>query len=300
MSKEVRIKLLEFLANLWLKLCQEIKESLGERKKSRLLDKLLWVVIILITSYVIRAMFGSGWAVVTFFGIVISRIFYNMEPKGFLTVCAILIAAYQLYSQNAALSTQNKTLEAQMEQNRALELSLQQQTKQFILDKRPYLFTKFSRDLFLRERPSLSDILCGVEMVFHNSGRLPATIIDTQCVVSDDTGRFEDYRQWHIGTHGGFPELKVIPPQDINRPPKDYIPAISTNANLVCISVIISYQGPESDSIYWSMTSQFWKIGRNEEGKLSTFFLDKKEDWDECEDRPVPQLEPPDWLKYKK
>jgi len=185
-----------FFANLWLELCQDTKKLLRKRKEDKLLDKLLWLVIILVTSYVVRAMLGPWWAVVTFFGILISRIFYNMEPKGFLTVCAILIAAYQLYSQNITLETQNKTLEAQLTQNRALELSLQQQTEQFILDKRPYLFVKFSGNLFLRKRPSLNDILCGIATSFHNSGRLPATIIDMQCVISDDKGRFENFKQF--------------------------------------------------------------------------------------------------------
>jgi len=245
-------------------------------------------------------MFGAGWAIVAIIVILVSRIFYNMEPQGFLTICAILVAAHQLYLQNIALDTQSKALEVQLNQNQALESSLRQQVKQFILEQRPYLFMKFSRDLYLRERPSLNDVLCGVEMSFHNSGRLPATIVNTQCIVSDNTGRFEDYKEWHIGTYGGFPELQVIPPQDNNRPPKDYIPAISPDAKIVCISMVISYKGPESNAAYWNMISQFWRIDRDKNGRLKPFFLDKKDNWDECKNEPVPKILPPiDWSKYK-
>lgn len=282
----------EWLERIKQKVSKEIQSSLTRCRDEKVLDHLLWVGILIITYFVITNLVGLRWvAILTSIFIILGRIFYNMQPQGFLTIFSILIAAHQLYLQNVSL-------EAQLKQDKALEDSLKQQTKQFILDKRPYLFVEFSQDLYLQLRSQ--DILCGAGMIFNNSGRLPATIVDTECIVSDNTGRFENYKQWHKGTHGGFPEIRIIPPQSIRTPPKDSIPGISLDASIVSISVVVTYRGPESNSLYWTQTSQVWKIEKDKQGNFKKpFFLDRKDDWDGCKDKPAPELARPDWSQYR-
>lgn len=100
------------------KIKRELKERSHRLGEEKILDYILWVVIIFITFFVVFKFTNTLlWAIVVSLLIILGKIFYNMTPQGFFIVFSILIAAYQLYLQNM-------TLRAQLDQNRSLENSI--------------------------------------------------------------------------------------------------------------------------------------------------------------------------------
>ena len=120
-------------------------------------------------------------------------------------------------------------------------------------------------------------------------------------MVCDDTGRCDDFKKWWQDTHGGFPEVGVVPPNSKIQPLLNYIPGISKDAKFASVGVLVSYEGVEQEINYWFKRIDVFKISRDEQGNavgLNPIDLDIS--WDQNGKKSLPKLIMPDWKKYKK
>ena len=153
---------------------------------------ILWLIIsifILPTSWILGAkLFGLkiGILLSVFIGLIIllGR-FYNMEAKFFITVLSVFLAVGTLFFQSRILLTQTNALSVQNE-------SLKTNLKQLQLNTRPQLVVNIRPRIWNTDKESFF----GGNVAFENYGSFPARNIKSQFLLSNDTGKVDDFEKW--------------------------------------------------------------------------------------------------------
>lgn len=276
----------------------QLKELMANFTATSFSEWISWFLIAFVISMVAVLILNKPWIIFVVIIFILFGRLYNMQPHGFLTICAFLIAAHQLYLQTDTLRDQKKQLLLQDQTVQAQTKALNAQIEQFQLDKRPYLSVEFINYDF-RPRKQEKDILFGAFMNFQNRGRLPASNIKPNYLVCDDRSRCDDFRKWHRDFLGGFPDPTFVP-SDGTVGPITYTPGISENANLACIGILVAYHGLESDKQYWFKRMDVVRIIRDQNGEpIKYVILERDISWDENKNKEMSALKEPDWLKYR-
>jgi len=176
------------------------------------------------------------------------------------------------------------------------QISLQRED--ISLDKRPYLYVYLTPHFNIAQ-PS-GDLHGGGDLVFNNSGKIPASDVKLSLSVGSNEDRDIELKEWFVENYGDFPEVKTVFPN--HKYASVYIhPRIDKKTKLFYIAARISYSSTESTRIYWYKFRQLYNV-EFENDKITHSVIYTYTDWDrnkpvENEDE-LPNLEKCDWQKH--
>lgn len=253
--------------SLFRKIQKELAKRLSILKKTSPRDIVLWMGIGVFVS-IFSIIVLKWWTILVWMIIIVGRP-YKLSVTTFLAVFTLSIALVNLDYQNKLLS--NQLIQSQLEW-------------------RPYLFVDFNYLGSVREK----DILFGANMIFRNTGKTPAKIIKAQYLICDEK-ECHDYKKWYSDTYGGFPEIKLVPPNS-NTGPFPYAAGLLKGSKYACIGVLLTYQGIESNKEYWFYEVNKFKLDIAEDGGIkNSHQISHDVQWDENKDREKPNLIKPDF-----
>ena len=178
-------------------------------------------------------------------------------------------------------------------QSMKLRESIQLQTEDFHLEKRPYLYVHFEPQFHYAGK----DIYGGGHIVYRNEGRIPSSNVSSAPeAYSNERGKIP-IKEWHIEYFGGYAEVKTVFPNHVDA--KIFFKGdMGSEATFFAIGALVAYTGIQRDKTYWFKFSQVYNIVGDGK-RVVPHLISHDTDWDQ-NTKPVP-LPPqePDWSKYK-
>ncbi len=143
----------------------------------------------------------------------------------------------------------------------------------------------------------------GGNLHFINTGKEPATIINSKYMVASDRKGDTNFIEWFQNAYGGFTDVSVVMPnqEDVHVPCHPIIADGNERPRLLYIGATITYKGSNPDKTYWFKFSQLFII---EFKKLPNKLViighphTPDHDWDQNKNINPPILKEPDWQEY--
>lgn len=191
-------------------------------------------------------------------------------------------------------------------QTTMLRKNVDNQTKSFELENRPYLHAEFIPAFGFGSEPTENKILFGgVNLSFINEGKIPASIIADECeyISISDEMKETDQVGWFKEAKGAYPAVTTVFPRQksISIP---IHPMIGKNPKLAFVWCKIVYTGINSNVKYWYKFTQLYNIKvimpeeHNGVKKFSVELLKQEEEWDRNIQVQIPKFKAPDWDYY--
>jgi len=264
------------------------------KKLNPIEDIVLWAIISLFVlpsaGIAIGKWFGLWYgfcaAVLLALVIVIGR-FYNMQAKFFVTVVTVFFTGAALLFQSRALTVQTQSLSVQSD---VLKVNL----KQMQLNTRPQVAVTIYPRGWNRDNTSYF----GGNIEFENYSAFSARNMKTEYLISNDTGKADDFKKWYSDTYGSFPEISFVSAKS-KSDQIPLVPSIPRAANFACIGVKVLYQGFDSNKKYWHIIRKTYRLAKDKDGNLTDLILiDNVQQSDDDSGADVPRLEVPIWKKF--
>jgi hypothetical protein len=191
-------------------------------------------------------------------------------------------------------------------QTMMLQKNIENQTRSFSLENRPYLHAEYTPSFGFGADPKEREIMFGgVELSFINEGKIPASIIPNECEYISISNEMRDTDQvaWFKEAKGAYPDVTTVFPGQKSRKIPIH-PMIGKNPKLVFVWCKVVYTGINSNDKYWYKFTQIYNINYISSADSSgnkTYgveLIKQEEDWDRNVQSPIPLFKKPDWNYY--
>jgi hypothetical protein len=191
-------------------------------------------------------------------------------------------------------------------QTKMLRENIDNQTKSFVLENRPYLHADFVSQFGFGNDPREKEIIFGgVDLSFINEGKIPASIISDECEYISISNEMQntDLVEWFKKAKGAYPEVTTVFPRQKSRMIPIH-PMVGKKPKLVFVWCKVVYTGIDSNVKYWYKFTQIYHLkykspeDHSDQKEFTPELIKQEEDWDRNNQVQIPKFKPPDWDKY--